>query len=122
MAGIARSTPLPRTGGAGYFPQTGPEGGPATFSAGRRPLSPQRTRKGGSMKRSVHWIALVSLVTLANCGGGDGAGNASCRGKIKTYAECGVWEGGAANCHQFPETQYDTCIASCVQDMSCALI
>jgi hypothetical protein len=74
------------------------------------------------MKRSVHWIALFSLVALANCGGGDGAGNASCRSKIKAYAECGVWDGGAGNCHQFPETQYDTCIASCVEDMSCAMI
>jgi hypothetical protein len=74
------------------------------------------------MKRSVHWIALFSLVTLANCGGGDGAGNASCRGKIKAYAECGVWEGGAAGCHAFAETQYEVCIAGCVQDMTCPVI
>jgi hypothetical protein len=76
------------------------------------------------MKRSVHWIALFSLVTLANCGGGggEGAGNASCRSKLQAYADCGVWEGGTANCHNSPETQYDNCIASCVNSMTCALI
>jgi hypothetical protein len=75
------------------------------------------------MKRSVYWIALISLVTLANCGGGgEGAGNASCRGKIKAYADCGVWEGGAANCHQLAETQYEACEAGCVQVMTCDVI
>jgi len=75
------------------------------------------------MKRSVHWIALFSLVTLANCGGGgEGAGNAACRSKIKIYAECGVWEGGSAACHNNPETQFEVCLSDCVNDMTCALV
>ncbi len=73
------------------------------------------------MNRSVHWIALVSLLTLANCGGGgDGAGNASCRSTLKAFEDCGVWEGGVNNCHAYAETQYQICISSCVNSMSCA--
>jgi hypothetical protein len=75
------------------------------------------------MKRSVYWIALISIATLANCGGGgDGAGNASCRGKLKAYEDCGVWEGGASNCHQTAELDFEVCVAGCVQSMSCSQI
>lgn len=74
------------------------------------------------MKRIVGLVALFSLVTLANCGGGDGAGNASCRGILKKYDACGVYSGGVNNCHAEPEREYDQCFAACVQDATCQQI
>lgn len=72
------------------------------------------------MNRTVHWIALFSLVALANCGGGGGAGNASCRSIYQRYAECGVFDGGNGVCHSHPETEFDACLAHCLEGASCA--
>ena len=76
------------------------------------------------MRRSIEvMVALVVAVTLANCGGGgDGAGNSACRGKIKRYIECGAWEGGALNCIAQPETDFDQCIAPCIEEASCPVV
>ena len=74
------------------------------------------------MKRTVHWIALFSIVALVDCGGGGGAGNASCRSAYQVYAECGVFDGGPGGCHGKPETEFDVCEAACLQEASCAVV
>ncbi|MFN2425721.1 MAG: hypothetical protein ABR587_04670 [Candidatus Binatia bacterium] len=73
------------------------------------------------MKRTAQWIALFSLVALVDCGGGSGAGNASCRGTYQRYADCGIFDGGASGtCHSKPETEFDQCLSECVNLASCA--
>lgn len=75
------------------------------------------------MNRTVTWIALASLVALANCGGGGGgAGNASCRSTFKVYAQCGVFDGGDGACHGQPETEFDVCLAGCLGEASCDVV
>ena len=72
------------------------------------------------MKYSVLAIALISMTVLANCGGGEGAGNASCRSTYQRYLDCGVFDGGfEGTCHSQLETQYARCVADCVAVASC---
>jgi hypothetical protein len=72
------------------------------------------------MKYTLTGIALLSMLALANCGGGDGNGNASCRSEHQRYIDCGIWEGGyTGTCHTQPDTQYATCVSACVADATC---
>lgn len=71
------------------------------------------------MRRAIEVMALCSLIALASCGGGSGAGNASCRSILQRYTDCGVWEGGDTNCHAEPERDYDACFAECLKVSSC---
>ena len=71
------------------------------------------------MKCAVGWIAVLSMFTLAGCGGGGGAGNASCRGMVNRQIECGVYEGGNQVCQPLPERELDICLAACVDDATC---
>lgn len=71
------------------------------------------------IRRATRLVAVLSLFALANCGGGDGAGNASCRGILKAYADCGVFEGGTLTCHAVAERDLDVCIAACVNEAEC---
>jgi hypothetical protein len=70
-------------------------------------------------QRTTRLVAVLSLFVLANCGGGDGAGNASCRGILKTYADCGVFQGGTLTCQSVPETDLQVCIAGCINEADC---
>jgi hypothetical protein len=72
------------------------------------------------MNRALSLLALCSLLALADCGGGSGAGNASCRGILNREKDCGAWTGGTTSCHKEPETQLDQCIGKCLEESSCA--
>ena len=75
------------------------------------------------MKYTVSAIALLSTLVLANCGGGDSVGNASCRSEYQHYIDCGIWEGGfTGTCHTQPETQYAQCVSACEAVASCGEI
>ena len=61
------------------------------------------------------------MFALADCGGGESAGNASCRSELQRYLDCGLFDGGfEGTCHSELETQYARCKAACVEDASCS--
>jgi hypothetical protein len=72
--------------------------------------------------RRFGFVALLAVFVTAGCGGGDGAGNASCRGMYKRFADCGVYEGGAGVCFNTAETNYQACLGKCVNDATCQAI
>jgi len=73
------------------------------------------------MNRVLAVLGVCSVFALADCGGGgDGAGNASCRSEYQRYVDCGLLEGGfLGTCHSQLETQFARCEASCVVDATC---
>lgn len=72
------------------------------------------------MNRVLAVLGVCSIFALADCGGGDGAGNASCRSEYQHYVDCGLFEGGyEGTCHTQLETQYAVCKSACVEEANC---
>lgn len=75
------------------------------------------------MNRVLAVLAVCSMFALADCGGGDSGGNASCRSEYQRYVDCGLFEGGfSGTCHTQPETQYARCVSACVGDATCQVL